>query len=252
MELFDIAGRKAIVTGASRGLGQGIAEAFMEAGVEVVLWATKPISESVTDKYLQKGYCFHDIGVDIGCAAYRKSAFADSVNMLGGHLDILVNAAGIQRRHKAEEFPASDWEDVLSINLTAAFSLCQLAGELMLRQGRGKIINIASLLSYFGGYTIPAYAASKGGIVQVTKALANEWAAHGVNVNAVAPGYMVTEMNTALLNDIERYESILARIPAKRWGTAEDLKGISIFLASSASDYLHGAVIPVDGGYMGC
>lgn len=144
-----------------------------------------------------------------------------------------------------------DWEDVLQVNLTSVFQLCQLAGRKMLEQGAGKIINVASMLSFFGGYTVPAYAASKGGVAQLTKALSNEWAGRNVQVNAIAPGYMATEMNTALLADAKRNQEILARIPAGRWGSPEDVGGLAVFLASSASNYISGAVIPVDGGYLG-
>ena len=171
--------------------------------------------------------------------------------MLGGQLDILVNAAGVQKRHQSEDFPVSEFEEVLSVNLTAVFELSQLAGRVMLQQGHGKIINIASLLSFFGGYTVPAYAASKGGVMQLTKALSNEWAAKGINVNAIAPGYMATDMNTALLADEKRNAEITARIPAQRWGTEDDMKGPLLFLASDASNYVHGAILPVDGGYLG-
>ena len=162
-----------------------------------------------------------------------------------------MNSAGVQRRHKSEAFPLDDWSAVIEVNLTAVFALCQMAGRVMLDQGHGKIVNIASLLSFFGGYTVPAYAASKGGIAQLTKALANEWASRGINVNALAPGYMATEMNAALIADAGRNAEISARIPAHRWGTADDMKGPLLFLASSASDYVNGAIIPVDGGYLG-
>ena len=173
------------------------------------------------------------------------------MELLGGHLDILVNGAGIQRRHFCEEFPIEDWDAVLEVNLTATFDLCQMAGQQFIRQNsKGKIINIASMLSFFGGYTVPAYAASKGGVAQLTKALSNEWTGKGINVNAIAPGYMATEMNTALLNDEGRNTEILGRIPAHRWGTPDDMKGLCIFLASDASDYIAGAVIPCDGGYL--
>lgn len=145
----------------------------------------------------------------------------------------------------------SDWDDVMNVNLRAVFKLCQLAGRSMLANGGGKIVNLASMLSYFGGYTVPAYAAAKGGVAQLTKALANEWASKGICVNAIAPGYMATRMNTRLMEDPKRNAEILARIPMGRWGNEQDMKGIAVFLASKASDYLSGAVIPVDGGYLG-
>jgi 2-deoxy-D-gluconate 3-dehydrogenase len=168
-----------------------------------------------------------------------------------GDLDILVNNAGMQIRHPAEAFPLEDWETVLAVNLTAAFIMSQLAGALMLSKGCGKIINIASLLSFQGGITVPAYAASKGGIAQMTKALANEWAGRGVNVNAIAPGYMATDNTSALRADEVRNRQILERIPAGRYGTPEDMVGTVIYLSSPASDYVNGSVLVVDGGWMG-
>ena len=145
----------------------------------------------------------------------------------------------------------SDWDDVLNVNLRAVFKMCQLAGRKMINDGGGKIINVASMLSFFGGFTVPAYAASKGGVAQLTKALSNEWASKGINVNAIAPGYMATEMNTKLIEDEKRNTEIISRIPAGRWGNPDDVRGVTIFLASKASDYLNGAIIPVDGGYLG-
>lgn len=177
---------------------------------------------------------------------------------LHSRIDTLVNCAGIQKRHAAESFPLEDWTEVLQVNLTSVFALCRDIGAHMLRQSphrtttkRGSIINVASLLSFQGGITVPAYAASKGGIAQLTKALSNEWAAHKVAVNAIAPGYIATEMNTALINDPARADSILARIPAGRWGDADDFKGVVVFLASRASAYVSGEVVTVDGGWMG-
>jgi 2-deoxy-D-gluconate 3-dehydrogenase len=169
---------------------------------------------------------------------------------LGG-LDILVVSHGTQRRHPAEEFPVEDWDAVLEVNLTSMFLLDQLAGRVMLAQGKGKIINIASMLTFIGGITVPAYAAAKGGVAQLTKALSNEWAGRGVNVNAIAPGYMATEMTEALIANPDRNRMILARIPAGRWGEPDDMKGAVVFLASDASDYVNGAIIPVDGGWLG-
>lgn len=172
------------------------------------------------------------------------------MELLGGGIDILLNNAGVQRRSRCEDFALEDWDAVINVNLNAVFVLCQLAGRKMLAQGGGKIINLASMLSFFGGFTVPAYAASKGGVAQLTKALSNEWAGRNIQVNAIAPGYMATEMNTALMGDEGRSTEILGRIPARRWGTPEDMKGIAVFLASPASDYVNGAVIPVDGGYL--
>ena len=176
---------------------------------------------------------------------------APAVELLGGGIDILLNNAGVQRRSHCEDFTLEDWDTVINVNLNAVFVLCQLAGRKMLEQGGGKIINLASMLTFFGGFTVPAYAASKGAVAQLTKALCNEWASKGINVNAIAPGYMDTDMNTALTDPTNpRYKEITDRIPAHRWGTGDDMKGAAIFLASAASDYLNGAVIPVDGGYL--
>ena len=171
---------------------------------------------------------------------------------LEGRVDILVNGAGIQRKIKTEDFPLEQWDLVLSINLNAVFILSQLAGRKMLKQGYGKIINIASMLSFFGGDSVPAYAATKGAVAQLTKAMCNEWASRGINVNAVAPGFMDTELNRHInmQNNPERHMKIAERIPAGRWGTPEDMKYLAVFLASHASDYINGAVIPCDGGYL--
>ncbi|SKA34617.1 SDR family oxidoreductase [Consotaella salsifontis] len=250
MTLFDISGKKAMVTGGTRGLGRGMAEALAEAGADVMIFGTSDKALAVAEEISAKGLKVQGAVMDLAQAESRRTVFADALKTLGG-VDILVNAAGIQRRHKCEDFPMSDWQDVLEVNLTAVFDMCQLAGREMLAAGSGKIINIASLLSFFGGFTVPAYAASKGGVMQLTKALANEWASRGINVNAIAPGYMATEMNTALLADEKRNSEITARIPAHRWGEPQDMKGPLLFLASSASDYVHGAVLPVDGGYLG-
>jgi 2-deoxy-D-gluconate 3-dehydrogenase len=192
----------------------------------------------------------HVVHGDLKDRAKLKTAFETAVKQLGGTLDIIINCAGIQRRNKCEEFTLEDWDAVLDVNLTTVFILSQLAGRIMLQKGKGKIINMASMLSFFGGYTVPAYSASKGAVAQLTKALANEWAGRGVNVNAIASGYMDTTMNTALKNDPDRNEQILSRIPAGRWGLPADLKGIAVFLASDASNYINGAIIPVDGGYL--
>jgi 2-dehydro-3-deoxy-D-gluconate 5-dehydrogenase len=251
MTLFDVAGRTAIVTGGTRGLGHGMAEALLEQGAEVVIFGSGENAVEIAEAFRARGFRCHGLAVDLADDASRRDGFDQALKQLGGRLDILVNSAGVQRRHKSEAFPLEDWSAVIEINLTAVFALCQMAGRIMLDQGRGKIVNLASLLSFFGGFTVPAYAASKGGIAQLTKALANEWAGRGINVNALAPGYMATEMNSALIADAGRNAEISARIPAHRWGTPDDMKGPLLFLVSSASDYVNGAVIPVDGGYLG-
>lgn len=250
MNLFDIQGRKALVTGATRGLGHAMAEGLMEAGAEAVIWGTTEKVHAVAEEFCARGLKCRGVAADLGSRESLRAGFARSLELLGGKIDILVNCAGIQRRHPSEEFPMEDWDAVLEINLTAPFELCQLAGREMIQAGYGKIINIASMQSFFGGFTIPAYASAKGGIALLTKALCNEWAGKGINVNAIAPGYMATEMNSALLDPANpRYKEITDRIPTHRWGQPEDMKGACIFLSSHASDYLNGAVIPVDGGY---
>ncbi len=251
LKLFDLSGKKAIVTGGTRGLGLGMAEGLMEAGCEVLIIASSDNSLSNLDYFKDKGFKYHGLKIDLKNREELEENFHKAVDMLGGHLDILVNNAGVQKRHFCEDFPMEDWDEVLEVNLNAVFRLCQLAGKQFMKQNsKGKIINIASMLSFFGGYTVPAYAASKGAIAQLTKALSNEWTGKGINVNAIAPGYMATDLNTALINDETRNADIINRIPAGRWGTAEDVKGLCVFLASSASDYIAGTIIPCDGGYL--
>ncbi len=246
MHLFDLTGRKALVTGAgsARGLARAIAQGLKEAGAEVAILDR---ANTVFDVAQQDG--FIPVQADLADRNDLERGFLEAVGKLGT-LDVLVNSHGTQRRHKAEEFPLDDWDWVLEVNLTSVFRLCQLAAHIMLQKGYGKIINMASLLSFSGGVTAPAYTASKGGVGQLTKAFANEWACRGINVNAIAPGYMATEMNMALVNDPVRGRQILERIPAGRWGTPNDIKGVAVFLASCASDYMHGTIIPVDGGWL--
>lgn len=248
--LFNITGKKVIVTGGTRGLGKGMAEALLESGCEVVIIGSSEKVFSTSDEFRAKGWNCHGIRADLRIREEVYSSFNVALKKLGGDIDILVTAAGIQRRHSAEDFPIEEWDEVLSINLSAVFIQCQLAGRIMLEKGYGKIINVASMVSFFGGQKVPAYSAAKGGVMQLTKELSNEWVARGINVNAIAPGYMATEMNSALLADENRKRQISERIPARRWGTEEDLKGVTIFLASHASDYISGAIIPVDGGYL--
>ena len=250
MNLFNIEGKKAIVTGGSRGLGYGMAEGLLESGCEVAIIGSSEKTFAVAAAFREKGYKCHGIKANLIDRQENYRAFEDCLKALGGDLDILVTAAGIQRRHSAEDFPIEEWDEVLNINLNSVFIMCQLAGRIMLKKGCGKIINVASMASFFGGQTIPAYSAAKGGVAQLTKELSNDWVGRGVNVNAIAPGYMATDMNEALLKNETRYEQISQRIPAGRWGTGDDMKGATIFLASKAGDYVSGAVIPVDGGYL--
>jgi 2-deoxy-D-gluconate 3-dehydrogenase len=251
MDLFDLHGKTALVTGGNRGLGKGMTEALCEAGAKVVILASSDSVFDAAKNFTDKGFCVNAVKCDLSSQAEIESSFKEAVNILGGKLNIVVNNAGIQRRNKCEDFLIEDWDDVLNVNLKAVFKICQLAGREMIKEGGGKIINVASMLSFFGGFTVPAYAAAKGGVAQLTKALSNEWASKGINVNAIAPGYMATEMNTKLIEDQKRNAEILSRIPMGRWGNPDDVKGITIFLASKASDYLSGAIIPVDGGYLG-
>ena len=244
-DLFSVEGKKALVTGGSVGLGRAMAEALVEGGARVAIVGR---SERVFDTAREIGAI--PLQADLADRAQTLALVDRAAEALGG-LDILVNNAGVQRRHPAEEFPLDDWDTVLAVNLDAVWILAQAAGRMMLSQGHGKIINIASAMSFLGGVTVPAYAASKGGVAQLTKALSNEWAGRGVNVNAIAPGYMNTEMIAALVGNPQRGPLILARVPAGRWGVPDDLKGMVLFLASAASDYVHGAIIPVDGGFLG-
>jgi 2-deoxy-D-gluconate 3-dehydrogenase len=250
MDIFDLQGKTAIVTGGNKGLGRGISEGLCEAGAAVAIVASSGGVHEAARELAARGHKAFGVQADLSSRESLASGFDEALSYLGGRLDILVNNAGIQRRARCEDFSLEDWDEVLNVNLSAVFQACQLAGRVMLAQGGGKIINLASMLSFFGGFTVPAYAASKGGVAQLTKALANEWAGRGINVNAIAPGYMDTDMNARLLADGKRRAEISARIPAGRWGTADDMKGLAVFLASKASDYVNGAIIPLDGGYL--
>ena len=232
-------------------MGYGIAEGYLEAGAQVVIVGTSDKVYDVAEDFRNRGFDCQGVKGNLGVREEVYAVFNQCLEKLGGDVDILLTAHGIQRRHSAEEFPVEEWDEVLNVNLTSIFILCQEAGKIMLKKGYGKIITIASMNSFFGGQTIPAYAAAKGGVAQLTKELTNDWLGRGVNVNAIAPGYMATEMNKALMDpENPRFKSISERIPAGRWGTGEDMKGTAILLASHASDYVSGAVIPVDGGYL--
>jgi 2-deoxy-D-gluconate 3-dehydrogenase len=247
---FSLEGKIALVTGSSRGLGAGIAKALADAGAMVALHGSRAVPES-PKKALGESWAgpFAVIG-DISDASVC-SRLIDEVVGHFGRIDILVNNAGTIRRAPAADHSDEDWQAVIHTNLTSVFRLTKFAGRHMLAQGSGKIINIASLLTFQGGINVPSYAAAKGGVGQLTKAFANEWAAKGVNVNAIAPGYMATDNTQALRADPVRSRQILERIPAGRWGCPEDLAGAIIFLASPASDYVHGQVLAVDGGWLG-
>jgi 2-deoxy-D-gluconate 3-dehydrogenase len=250
LDTFKLDGKVALVTGAGQGLGQGMALALAEAGADVAGLDRVP-SEQTGTAVRALGRRYQPVVCNL------RSANVDELTQIVtgivaelGRLDILVNNAGIIRRAPAIEFSETDWDDVMAINLKAAFFLSQAAAQVMVKQGGGKIINIASMLSFQGGVIVPSYTAAKSGVAGITRALANEWAKLHINVNAIAPGYMATENTAALRADPNRSTAILERIPAGRWGTPDDLKGVVVFLASGASDYMHGAIVPVDGGWL--
>ncbi len=245
---FSLEGRVALVTGASRGLGAAYAVALAEAGADVAVHDVLPVDETV-GRVTALGRRAAALPGDIALAEVPAELVRRTVGALGG-LDLLVNNAGIIRRAPAADTADGDWLAVLEVNLNAVFRMCRAAGCHMLAQGRGKIVNIASLLAFQGGILVPAYAASKGGVAQLTKALANEWAGRGVNVNAVAPGYVSTDNTAPLRADPVRSRQILDRIPAGRWADPADIAGAVVFLCSAASDYVNGHVLVVDGGWL--
>jgi len=250
LDQFKLDGRVALVTGASAGLGQAIAIGLAEAGADVACHGNSRSPETTCATVAQTGRTAFAITGDLA-KPETPAELIRSVVAKFGRVDILVNNAGTIRRAPAVDYSEADWATVIQVNLSALFRLSQLAGREMLEQGKGKIVNIASLLSFQGGITVPAYAASKGGVAQLTKALANEWAGKGINVNAIAPGYMRTTNTTALQQDETRNRQILERIPAGRWGEPSDLAGAAVFLSSAASDYVNGEILVVDGGWMG-
>ncbi|HEY9186713.1 MAG TPA: 2-dehydro-3-deoxy-D-gluconate 5-dehydrogenase KduD [Ignavibacteria bacterium] len=247
-KLFDLTGKIAIVTGASTGLGQGMSIGLAEAGANLVLVDYVEMSE--TENIISSlGRDYISLKLDL----MNKESIDIIVNETKkkfGTIDILVNNAGIIRRAPAIEFSEKDWDDVMYLNSKVVFFLSQAVAKIMIPNKRGKIINIASMLSFQGGIIVPSYSASKGAVAQITKALANEWAQYGINVNAIAPGYMATNNTANIRKDPERFKSISDRIPAGRWGLPDDLKGPVVFLASSASDYVNGHILAVDGGWL--
>ncbi|HWU95397.1 MAG TPA: 2-dehydro-3-deoxy-D-gluconate 5-dehydrogenase KduD [Sphingomonas sp.] len=245
---FDLSGKVAVVTGANTGIGQGIALALAAAGADVAAVGRTPAQETV-EKVRALGRKAEIISADLSTIEPVNRVVDEAVDKLGG-LDILVNNAGIIRRADSLDFTEEDWDAVVDTNLKSVFFLCQAAGRHMVAKGRGKIINIASMLTFQGGIRVPSYTASKSGIGGLTKLLANEWAAKGVNVNAIAPGYIATNNTAALQADENRNRSIMERIPAGRWGDPADMGGAAVFLASSASDYVQGHILAVDGGWL--
>jgi 2-dehydro-3-deoxy-D-gluconate 5-dehydrogenase len=246
LALFDLSGRRALVTGGAGGIGLGISEALAAAGASVAVLGRSDATERAAERV--GGVA---VRADLGDRDDLQRGFTAAVESLGG-LDVLVTSHGNVHAGPTLETALADWDDTLEVNLTSVFELCRLAGALMVPRGSGKIVTIASMLSFQGGFRAAAYAASKGGVAQLTKALANEWAPHGVNVNAIAPCYVKTALNRHIWqDDPERSEAVLARLPAGRWGEPSDLAGAAVFLSSAASDYVHGIVLPVDGGWLG-
>ena len=246
---FDLTGRTAAITGASRGIGQATARALLEAGADVIALQRSAVSTELEETAARLGRRIDTVPVDL--TSEESIAGAITAALAASEVHILVNNAGTQIRHDAVEFPLADFDTVMQVNTRAVFQLCQGFGAPMLERGEGKIVNLASMLTFQGGFRVPAYAASKGAVGQLTKALSNEWAGRGVNVNAVAPGYFATDMNEALLADGNRSAQILERIPAGRWGKPDDLTGGVVFLSSRAADYIHGTILPIDGGWLG-
>lgn len=248
--MFRLDGKVAAITGATRGIGRKMAFALAEAGATVALLQRNVKDDTVQKEIEALGQKCIIVPCDLDNSLQVKTAIPTVVNELG-KIDILVNNAGIQRRSPSVSFSEQDWDDVIHANLKCVWLLSQEAGKFMVPQRSGRIINMASLLSFQGGLTVPAYAAAKGGVAQLTKALSNEWAKENVNVNAIVPGYIATDMNEALLQDETRNRQILDRIPAGRWGKPEDFMGTVVFLASDASDYIHGHLLAIDGGWLG-
>jgi 2-deoxy-D-gluconate 3-dehydrogenase len=249
LDHFRLDNQVAVITGGNRGLGLGIATALAQAGADIVSVQRSDDTAALTDAVESAGRSLLPVSLDIAQEGAAKRVL-DATLTRFGRANILVNNAAAQKRNPAHVFPMADFDEVIAVDVRAVFAFCQTFGAYMLAQGRGKIINVASLLSFQGGITVPAYAAAKHAVAGLTKALCNEWAGKGVNVNAIAPGYMETDMNAALIADAQRNQAISARIPAGRWGQAEDLAGVAVFLASRASDYVHGTVVVVDGGWL--
>ncbi|MBR5869733.1 MAG: 2-dehydro-3-deoxy-D-gluconate 5-dehydrogenase KduD [Clostridia bacterium] len=248
MKMFDLSGKTAVITGANTGLGQGMCVALAEAGSNIVGVGRSDMNE--TKKMVEDtGAAFVAVKADLLSLEPIDTIIEQSVAAFGS-VDILINNAGIIRREDAIDYSVSDWDDVMNTNIRTLFFLSQAMAKQFIKQGKGgKIINVASMLSYQGGIRVPAYTASKSAVMGVTKAMANEWAKYGINVNAIAPGYMVTNNTEKLRQDPKRYGEILDRIPAGRWGEPSDMGGCAVFLASDAAQYVHGVTIPVDGGW---
>jgi len=251
LDLFKLDGKTALVTGCRRGIGRGFAQALAEAGADIVgVSATLEEDSAVGRDIAERGQSFRGYACDFS-DRQAVHAFADQVKSEVGQIDILINNAGTIMRAPAEEHSDEYWDKVIEVNLNAQFVLAREFGKEMVKRGEGKIVFTASVLTFQGGITVPGYAAAKGGIGQLTMALANEWAGKGVNVNSIAPGYIATDNNQALRDDAVRNEQLLVRIPAGKWGSPDDLKGAVVWLSSRAADYVHGSIVVVDGGWMG-
>lgn len=249
--MFNLNGKKAIITGGAQGLGFSMVEAFHRKGVEIAIIDISDEVFNVSEKMTSTDAKVHAVKGNLLDMDSLRSSFHEALEKLGGTVDILINSAGLIERNPALEFSIDSWHRILGLNVTAVFELSRLAAVEMKKQESGKIINMGSILSVLGGFNAAAYSTSKGAVLQLTKSLSNEWAAYGIQVNAIAPGYMLTTMNDDLMNDPVRAPQVEARIPAKRWGTAEDVAGVALFLAAPASDYVTGTLIPVDGGVLG-
>ncbi|MGE7767581.1 SDR family NAD(P)-dependent oxidoreductase [Peribacillus sp. NPDC096540] len=249
--MFDLKGKKAIITGGAQGLGFSMVEAFHNAGVEIAVIDISDELSLISSKLEANQGQIHAIKGNLLDLESLRESFKEALEKLGGTVDILINSAGLIERKPAFEFSLESWNRILGLNVTAVFELSRLAALEMKKQGSGKIVNMGSILSVIGGFNAAAYSTSKGAVLQLTKSLSNEWAEYGIQVNAIAPGYMLTTMNTDLMNDPVRGAQVEARIPAKRWGTPEDVAGVALFLAAPASDYVTGTLIPVDGGVLG-
>ena len=250
LDWFNLDGKVALVTGSSTGIGAAIAKGLARAGADVICHGRGAEAQATSDEIRATGRRSLAISADLSERAAQEPFVASAVSAFG-RIDLLINNAGSIRRAPAVDYTDTDWDFLLEVNLTAPFRLSQRVGKLMIEQGGGRIVNIASLLSFQGGILVPGYAASKGGIAQVTKALANEWASKGVNVNAIAPGYITTKNTEALRADPNRSRQILERIPAGRWGEPDDIAGAAVFLCSDAARYVTGHVLAVDGGWLG-